>query len=96
MRVPLKRKIRTARCGLYSNDSDDQAPIEMDHNPAEFRALALACLTALNIARGLMNQLAVMTSMPPFVIVEAANLIEQACDLIASYLATGGGNAKEY
>ncbi len=90
MKPLLKRKTRMARCGLHSNDSDGQAPIELDHNPAEFRALAIACLTALNIARALMNQLAVMTSMPPFVIVEAANLIEHACDLITSYLATGG------
>ena len=90
MNAPLKRKTRTARCGLDSSDSDGQAPIELDCNPAEFRALALACLTALNIARDLMNQLAVMTSMPPFVIVEAANMIETACELVASYLGTGG------
>jgi hypothetical protein len=90
MNAPLKRKTRTARCGLLSNDSDGQAPIEVDHNPAEFRALALACLTTLNIARAITNQLAVITSTPPFVIVEAANLIEHACDLLASYLATGG------
>lgn len=90
MNAPLKRKTRTARCGLHSNDSDGQAPIEIDHNPAEFRALALACLVALNIARGITNQLAIVTSTPPFVIVEAANLIEHACELVASYLATGG------
>lgn len=90
MKTLLKRKTHAARRGLHSSDSDSQAPIEVDHNPAEFRALAVACLTALNIARALMNQLAVLTSMPPFVIVEAANLIEQACDLLATYLATGG------
>jgi hypothetical protein len=90
MNAPLKRKTRTARCGLYSNDSDAHAPIAFDHNPAEFRALVFACLTALNIARALINQLAVMTSMPPFVIVEAANLIEHASELLASYLANGG------
>jgi hypothetical protein len=90
MNAPLKRKTRMARCGLHSNDSDGQGPIELDCNPLEFRALALACLMALNIARTLMNQLATLTSMPPFVIVEAANLIEHACDLLANYLATGG------
>jgi hypothetical protein len=90
MNAPLKRKTRTARCGLHSNDSNGQAFIEIDHNPAEFRALAFAFLTALNIARAIANQLALITSTPPFVIVEAANLVEHASDLIAKYLATGG------
>lgn len=90
MTAPIKRKTRTARFGLHSNDSDSHAPIEIDHNPVEFRALAFAFLAALNIARAIANQLAVVTSTPPFVIVEAANLIENACDLIARYLATGG------
>ena len=84
------KKNHAARRGQFSNDSDGQAPIDLYCNPAEFRALALACLTALNIARAITNQLAVITSTPPFVIVEAANMIECACDLVASYLATGG------
>jgi hypothetical protein len=73
-----------------STDRTDQGAIEIDHNPIQFRSLTVALLVILNGARSIVNQLAVTTSTPPFVIVEVANLIEHACDLLASYLATGG------
>ena len=73
-----------------SNNRTEHGAIKVDHNPILFRSIAIALLVALNGARSIVNQLAIITSTPPFVIVEAANLIENACDLVASYLATGG------
>ena len=90
MNAPEKKKPDACRQRAFSNDRTDQGAIEVDHNPILFRSIAIALLVALNGARSIVNQLAVITSTPPFVIVEAANLIENACDLVASYLATGG------
>ena len=73
-----------------SNNRTDEGTIGTDHNPILFRSISIALLVALNGARSIVNQLAIITSTPPFVIVEAANLIENACDLVGSYLATGG------
>lgn len=85
-----KEKDHAARRGQISKDSDGQNQITSDCNPVEFRALAFACLTALNIARAVVNQMAIITAAPPFMVVEAANLIEHASELISNYLVTGG------
>jgi len=90
MNAPRKTKPQAGRQQGVSGVRTDQGANETDHNPILFRAIAIALLVALNGARSIVNQLAVITSTPPFVIVEAANLIENACDLVASYLATGG------
>jgi hypothetical protein len=90
MNAPQKKKPNACRQRALDDVRTDQGANEVDHNPILFRAIANALLAALNGARSIVNQLAVITSTPPFVIVEAANLIEHACDLVVSYLATGG------
>ena len=90
MNAPEKKKPDACRQRALDDDRTAQGAIEVDHNPILFRSLTFALLVALNGARSIVNQLAVITSTPPFVIVEAANLIEHASDLIENYLATGG------
>ena len=73
MKASTKTKPQAGGHGV--SVATDQSINKIDHNPVEFRALVFAFLTALNIARAIVNQLAVITSTPPFVIVEAANLV---------------------
>lgn len=90
MNAPRKTKPQAVGQQGVSAVRTDQGANETDHNPVLFKSLSIALLVALNGARSIVNQLATITSTPPFVIVEAANMIEHACDLIDSYLATGG------
>ncbi len=58
-------------------------------------ALCLLLHTTVGAARGLVSRLALLTDTPPFGLVDAADSLDQAGDLIAALVATGGEHAPE-
>lgn len=56
----------------------------------EAMALCLLLHTAVSAARGLVSRLALLTDSPPFGLVDAADSLDEAGDLIAQLVANGG------
>lgn len=53
-------------------------------------ALCLLLHTTVSAARGLASRLAMLTDSPPFGLVDAADSLDEAGDLIAEVVAPGG------
>lgn len=73
----------------WANVGTDQGSNRAKHS-SNAMALCLLLHTAISAARVLVSRLALLTDSPPFGLVEAADSLDEAGDLIAELVATGG------
>ena len=83
-------KPQAGRLGASENVGTGQGSNRTKHSPPDIMALCLLLHTAVSAARGLVSRLAMLTDSPPFGLVDAADNLDEAGDLIVEIVATGG------
>ncbi len=90
MKRPHKAKPHGADRGASGIAKGRRANSETKHSPAEVMALCLLLHTCLVGAQRVIARMAGYVDWAPAGLIEAANMIDHAVDLVASIIASGG------